>query len=568
MGFVLIVQPPEGEAREFRLVEGETHAGRDPANALVLEGRGVSRRHAKFVLQGERLTLVDLGSTYGTRVNDVTTLRRELSDGDEVLLGMNKLAVKLVDDPPPVLLPPLQATIPSPVPYFTEEVTQAPGGGDVHQRKTLEMNRQAIQFVLDNPNDAGQAVQVLPRHDSDLMKAVRRMASVTPATIPVARQTLPPRGAEYQALLLMYKVTELLAGASDREEFLGQVADLVLEEVRADTVVMLRLGDDGELAPEVIRHRGTLTPGEVPISRGIVDRVLSEKAAVMSNDVGHDDRIKSGQSVMLYKIRAVVALPMLVRGELRGVLYLSRSGLQNFAPADADLMGALASLVASGLERAELKERITREKQHRKALERFHPPEVVEQLTASMPTGEESFSEHQATVLVCDLHDFADLVRRVPTRQLAAVLHEYYEMLYDKVFSNGGSLVKLHDGWALALFGAPHSPDRDAVWAVEAARELSAEFSELAVLWPGSQSIALRCALDSGTVVSGVVGSTERLEHVALGLPITTASAIARAAERTSICLSERTFAELPRARYKVQQAPPLGELLVYQIQS
>ncbi len=571
MGFVLIVHPPEGEAREFRLVEGETHAGRDPANALVLEGRGVSRRHAKFVLQGERLTLVDLGSTYGTRVNDVTTLRRELNDGDEVLLGMNKLAVKIVDDPPPVLLPPLQATIPSPVPYFTEEVTQAPGGGgggDVHQRKTLEMNRQAIQFVLDNPNEAGQAVQVLPRHDSDLMKAVRRMASVTPATIPVARQTVPPRGAEYQALLLMYKVSELLAAAADREEFLGQVADLVLEEVRADTVVMLALAEDGGLAPEVIRHRGTLTPGEVPISRGIVDRVLAEKAAVMSNDVGHDERIKSGQSVMLYKIRAVVALPMLVRGELRGVLYLSRSGLQNFAPTDADLMGALASLVASGLERAELKERIAREKQHRKALERFHPPEVVEQLASSLPTGEESLGEHQATVLVCDLHDFADLVRRVPTRQLASVLHEYYEMLYDKVFSNGGSLVKLHDGWALALFGAPHSPDRDAVWAVEAARELCAEFSELSLLWPGSQSIALRCALDSGTVVSGVVGSTERLEHVALGLPITTATAIARASQRTSICLSERTFAELPRTRYKVQQAPPLGELLVYQMQS
>jgi class 3 adenylate cyclase len=576
LGFVLIVHPSEGESREFRLVEGETHAGRDPANALVLEGRGVSRRHAKFVLQGARLTLVDLGSTYGTRVNDVTTLRRELSDGDEVLLGMNKLAVKTVDDPPPVLLPPLSATIPSPVPYFTEEVTQAPGGGgggaggggaDVHQRKTLEMNRQAIQFVLDNPNEAGQAVQVLPRHDSDLMKAVRRMAAVTPATIPVARQTVPPRGAEYQALLLMYKVTELLAAASDREEFLGQVSDLVLEEVRADTVVVLGLDGKGELVPEVIRHRGTLTAGEVPISRGIVDRVLAEKAAVMSNDVGHDERIKSGQSVMLYKIRAVVALPMMGRGELQGVLYLSRSGLQNFSPADADLMGALASLVASGLERAELKERVAREKQHRKALERFHPPEVVEQLASSMPTGEESLGEHQATVLVCDLHDFSDLVRRVPPRQLASVLHEYYEMLYDKIFSNGGSLVKLHDGWSLALFGAPHSPDRDAVWAVEAARELCAEFTEMALLWP-AQSLALRCALDSGTVVSGVVGSTERLEHVALGVPITTASMMARAAERTSICVSERTFAELPRTRYKVQQGAPLGELRTYLLHS
>ena len=34
--------------------------------------------------QGERLTLVDLGSTYGTRVNDAVTIQRELNDGDAV----------------------------------------------------------------------------------------------------------------------------------------------------------------------------------------------------------------------------------------------------------------------------------------------------------------------------------------------------------------------------------------------------------------------------------------------------------------------------------------------------
>jgi adenylate cyclase len=565
VGFVVIVRPAEGDPREFRLVDGETHIGRDPANALVLEGRGVSRRHAKLVLQGGRLTLVDLGSTYGTRVNDVTTLRRELNDGDEITLGMNKLKIQSIEEAPPAQLPPLQATIPSPVPYFSEEVTQAPA--DVHQRKTLEMSRHAIQFVLDNPNEAGHAVQVLPRHDSDLMKAVKRMAAVTPATVPVSRQTVPPRSAEYQALLLMFKVSELLAATSDREEFVGQVADLVLEEVRADTVVFLMQNEQGELTPEVIRHRGALNPGEVPVSRGIVDRVLAEKAAVMSNDVGHDDRLKSGQSVMLYKIRAVVALPMMVRGELRGVLYLSRSGLQNFAPADADLMAALASLVASGLERAELKDRVAREKQRRKALERFHPPDVVEQIGAA-DAGEDALREHQSTVLVCDLSEFPGLVQRVPPRQLASVLHEYYELLYDKIFSNGGSLVKLHDGWALALFGSPHSPDRDAVWAVEAARELCAEFRSLAVLWPGSQALGLRCALDSGTVVAGVVGSAERLEHVAIGVPISTASRLAQAASGTSITISERTYAELPRSRYRVAEAPALGDLRVYLIQS
>jgi adenylate cyclase len=285
--------------------------------------------------------------------------------------------------------------------------------------------------------------------------------------------------------------------------------------------------------------------------------------------VGHDDRLKSGQSVMLYKIRAVVALPLMVRGEPRGVLYISRSGLQGFASTDSDLLGALVSLITSGIERAELKERVVREKQRRKALERFHPPEVVDRLAKSDAGEEDSLDEHVATALICDLQGFEILVERVPPRQLANVLHEYYEMLYDKVFANGGSLVKLHDGWALALFGSPHSPDKDAVWAIETSTELCDEFTSMAVLWPESQHLALRCALDTGTVVAGVVGSADRMEYAAIGQPISASSAILRQVQGTGVWLSERTLSELPRARYKVQDAQPLGEpaLKVFRLQ-
>jgi adenylate cyclase len=568
LGYVVIVSTPNSEPREVRLVEGETHIGRDPASVLVLEGRGVSRRHAKFVLSGDRLTIVDLGSTYGTKVNDVTTLRRDLVAADVVLVGMNKLTIKEVADPAAMMPTIRDANMPPPSPYFSDDVTQAPSMNssvDIHDRKTTEMNRNAIQFVLDNPSEAGQAVKVLPRHDSDLMKAVQRLGAPG-TTMPPSRHTVQPRSADYQALLLMYKISELLAAATDLQDFVGPMADLILEEVRADTVVLLMLGDKGELVPQVIRHRGALNPGEIPVSRSIIDRVLRERVAVMSNDVGHDDRLKSGQSVMLYKIRAVVAMPLTVRGEPRGVLYLSRSGLQAFSSADSDLLSALVSLVASGIERAELKDRVVREKHRRKALERFHPPDVVDRLSKGDAGGEDSLDEHLATVLICDLQGFPSLVERVPPRQLATVLHEYYEMLYEKVFANGGSLVKLHDGWALALFGSPHTPDKDAVWAIEAAIELCDVFTSIAVLWPESQNLAFRCALDTGTVVAGVVGSADRMEYAAIGQPISMASMMVRQAQGTGVWISERTLGELPRARYRVESTS-LGDLRCFCVQ-
>lgn len=562
MSFVLILKGPQKKVQEYPLAEGETSVGRDPANALVLDGRGVSRRHAKLVLKDGKLTLTDLGSTYGTRVNDVIAMQRELRDGDTVTVGMHYLLVKESDSGsgPAGRLADL-ADLEEDVAFEGEDVTQAPSN-DVHRRKTLQMNRNAIQFVLDNPDSQGQAVKVLAKDDSSLMKAVQRLGATADFGAAI-QDTLPGQGADYQALLLMYKVSELLAAATDLDEFVDPMADLVLESVRAATVVLLMVNGE-ELEPRVIRHHSILQEGEIPVSRGIVDRVLSERIAVMSNDVGHDSRLQAGKSIMLYNICAVMAFPLFVRDEVRGVLYISRTVAQPFTVADGDLVAALAALVASGMERAELREKVVHEKQQRKALERFHPPEVVDQLYRS-GVGASTLQEHRATALVCDLAGFNGLVGQVEPRKLASVLDEYYELLYDKVFANGGSLVKLHDGWALALFGTPHSPDQDAVWAVEAARMLCREFGSLVTLWPGSSGLSLRCALDTGAVVAGVVGPADRLEYTAIGTPISTAAVLAQSTKGTSVVFTEDTWAELPKKRYNVESLVA-GERRIYRL--
>jgi adenylate cyclase len=303
--------------------------------------------------------------------------------------------------------------------------------------------------------------------------------------------------ADYQALLLMYKVSELLAGAADLDSFINSVADLVMEQVRADTVVVLSRSADGDVQPRVIRHRGALDPGEVPISRSIIEMVIRSRAPVISADALNDERIKAGQSLALYNIKAVLAAPLLLENDVRGVLYLNRSGPVPFTKADGELVAALAALLASSMERAELKERIIAEKQRRTQLERFHPPEVVDKLFAATD-GLYGVEEHRVTALVCDMLGFEELTGSgAPPDFLAQVLTQYYELVYEKIFGNGGTLVKLHDGWALALFGMHGSVDRDAMWAIQAGRELCEEFSGLAQIWPEQANLSLRCALDS-----------------------------------------------------------------------
>ena len=75
-------------ARRISLSDGDNLIGRDPASAVWLDTVGVSRRHARLVVDGQGATLEDLGSKNGTTVGGTDlTGRRALRDGDRIQVG-------------------------------------------------------------------------------------------------------------------------------------------------------------------------------------------------------------------------------------------------------------------------------------------------------------------------------------------------------------------------------------------------------------------------------------------------------------------------------------------------
>lgn len=61
--------------------------GRSADSTIRLADASVSRRHAEIRPSGDGWTVVDLGSTNGTRVNGVPVKERRLQDGDTVAAG-------------------------------------------------------------------------------------------------------------------------------------------------------------------------------------------------------------------------------------------------------------------------------------------------------------------------------------------------------------------------------------------------------------------------------------------------------------------------------------------------
>jgi DNA-binding winged helix-turn-helix (wHTH) protein len=83
--------------RVLLLRAGENLLGRDRDAAVCLDAESVSRHHARIVVEGSRVTLEDLGSKNGTRLNgERVEGTQELRDGDAIRLGAVQLLFRCV----------------------------------------------------------------------------------------------------------------------------------------------------------------------------------------------------------------------------------------------------------------------------------------------------------------------------------------------------------------------------------------------------------------------------------------------------------------------------------------
>jgi pSer/pThr/pTyr-binding forkhead associated (FHA) protein len=120
----LVIEDSAGTRSTVNFTGDEITIGRAAeGNTVRLAERNVSRRHARFVRQGTSVSVEDVGSLVGTRVNgERIQARKKLRAGDVVEIGDFDVAV--LDDavvseegaPPPLPAPaitPARATVPA-----------------------------------------------------------------------------------------------------------------------------------------------------------------------------------------------------------------------------------------------------------------------------------------------------------------------------------------------------------------------------------------------------------------------------------------------------------------------
>ena len=159
----------------------------------------------------------------------------------------------------------------------------------------------------------------------------------------------------------------------------------------------------------------------------------------------------------------------------------------------------------------------------RTTFERFVPPEVAAELLPRDGSAARLESRRmEATVLFCDLRGFSALAERLDAEQVIAVLNRYLELVSAAILGHGGTVVSYQGDGVMAVFGAPLAQEDHAARALAAARRILDEQLPRFNAWLAEERLAeapldAGIGLNTGPVMSGLVGSERRLEYAAVG---------------------------------------------------
>jgi signal transduction histidine kinase len=160
------------------------------------------------------------------------------------------------------------------------------------------------------------------------------------------------RRLEHIQLVMDAALTQL-----ELDELLAVLMPRIREVLDTDTCAVLLVDPEGRelVARAAVGIEEEVEQGvRIPIGRGFAGRVAAERRPVVLDDVDHADVLNP---ILREKgIKSLLGVPLLVRGEVIGVLHVGVLAHRAFSTDDVELLELVAARVALTIERARLHE--------------------------------------------------------------------------------------------------------------------------------------------------------------------------------------------------------------------
>src|SRR6185503_1842048 len=284
----------------FPLSTAETTIGRESASVVWLNHASVSRRHCVIRRENGHFKLFDLESYNGTFVNGIPVKEQALAHADQLRVGKIELL------------------------FLIEEGEEATSGHLIRWDDFNPLTESAKQLrpeVLLRKTE--QALIASPEHE--------RMARDLGVVLRIARQINRLR---------------------HTQELVKEILDAIFEIIPADRGAVVLGRGPKDFSSVFGKHREE-SSYPVHVSRTVVEHVMTERVAVLTNDIKTSETLKTADSLVAAQITSLMCMPLIVVERLLGAIYLDTSDpIVLFDEGHLQLVAGIAGMAAVSLENA------------------------------------------------------------------------------------------------------------------------------------------------------------------------------------------------------------------------
>lgn len=548
MNAVLKITDASGRNWEVTLLPDTIYnIGRAKDNDIVLNDRRVSRRHAHLVAEVTGVKIIDGFEANGAIqrsvnrvfVNSVPQFEKTLAPDDQIIIGESKLIFTRVAAAPPAEK---AVEIVRPEPAAPE-----PSGND--GEAAIGATEVAPTGVKYDDQPLGHTQMQISANE--IIGQRSNLSIETGVTTPDELKELRRKA---KALDLLYEMSKTLGTVFDLKEIFVKATDLIFRGTPAERVVALLADEtmdgkilDYSLYPIAVRARDAKLENlteKLTISRTITQRVMREKAAILSQDAKTDAQFGGAESIVAQGVRSTICAPLITESNVHGVMYADRfDPFAAFSPADLELISAVAAQAAMVVETVKAHKRLAREEIARANYSRFMPEYVVKELLNNPDSFKLGGINQTVTILFADIRGFTAFSERENPEKVVGLLNRYFSAMSEIIFAHGGTLDKYIGDGLMAIFGAPTATAQDAKNALRTAVTMQQRLATLnkELEAENLSRVNVGIGLHTGVATIGYIGSDQRSEYTAIGDTVNLASRLESNALGGQILVSEAT---------------------------
>jgi Nif-specific regulatory protein len=282
------------------LSDDQVSIGRESASSVSLSHNSVSRRHCLIKRKDNEFVICDLDSFNGTFVNGVPVKEQTLVHADQIKIGSIALL------------------------FLTGE------GEDPLSGSLVQLDDSSVV--------AHSTKQMRPEA---LLQETERAFLQSPEHERVARD-----------LGALCKIGSRINLLRHTKELQHEILNSIFEVVRVDRGAILLSQGNNEFSSLYGRDREDENQ-PIHISRTVVDKVMTEGVALLSNDIRTSETLSTAQSLIAAQITSLMCAPLILFEKIVGVIYLDTSDpTVRFDEGHLQLLAGIAGIAAVSLENA------------------------------------------------------------------------------------------------------------------------------------------------------------------------------------------------------------------------